>query len=286
VGKIWKVTKIDDALSVMLFGENRTFARASKENVYNSFGKGNAWSLSLNFGLSSGSNCEPSCRHHRESIADNPTYACYSSTIERQRAAVRDNLQGKEDIGAIQVVATAIMQWGELQSLIRAEGLGNVQWMRISSGGSVPSESQIPARYVKRYKSLWRQLVSLWLSVGCKVHFPVESAEKAEFYRSFLGDLIVVRVSAQSQHAFNNVSVEASCVVGENITVKTSKSVKRDRIALARQYARERHASTGRKAIVCPAIVSTFEKRPTKIHCGDCDACSRSGVDVIYPLHV
>jgi hypothetical protein len=277
MGKIWKVTKI---------GENRTFARALKENVYNSFGKGNAWSLSLNFGLSSGLNCDNSCRHHKQSTADNPTYACYSSTIERQRAAVRENLQTKEDIGAIQVIATAIMQWGELQSLIRAEGIGNVQWMRISSGGSVPSESQIPQRYIKRYKALWRQLVSLWLSVGCKIHFPVETLEKAEFYRSFLGDLITIRVSAQSCEAFNNVNVESSCVVGENITVKTSKRVKRDRIDLARQYARERYAATGRKAIVCPAIVSTFEKRPTKIHCGDCDACSRSGIDVIYPLHV
>jgi hypothetical protein len=275
--KLWKIKKR---------GQIRTFARAIKENVYNSFGKGNAWSLSLNFGLSSGNNCDTSCRHHRFSSAENATRACYSSTIELQREAARDNLQAKEDLGAMKVLALAIMQWAELQAFIRAEGIGNVRWMRISSGGSVPPREQIPERYRKRYHALWRQLVQLWLSVGVKVHFPVETLEKAQYYRSFLGDLIAIRVSSQSLESFGNATSAASCVVGEDITVKTSKSVKRDRIAYARAYARERYNKTGRKSIVCPAIVSTFENRDNKIYCGDCDACSRESVDIIYPLHV
>lgn len=274
--KLWKVTILD---------ELPTFARDSKENVYNSFGKGCDTSLALNFGISAGENCDPGCRMHPESTSPDKIGGCYATTIEKQRPAVVDNLAHKEDIGALKVIALAIVQWGELQVLIRENALRQVSWVRISSGGSVPAEDQVPVRYRKRYKALFRQLVQLWTSVGAMVHFPVESIEKAVWYRSFLGDLITIRLSAQSEGEFYGDNGAMSFVVGEHITSKNSKRVKRDRVTYARAYARERKQETGRPTMHCGAIESTFLKREYKQKCGICKACAMDDIDILYSKH-
>jgi hypothetical protein len=276
--------KISSVRKVKLWAIKQRIERAGKNNVFSTFGKGDERSIALNFGKSSGSNCSTTCRHHKNSTADNPTHACYSSTAESMRPTVGQFLLAQETSGALQTIGNAMIQLGELLELLKAKK-EKLSFFRISAAGSVPSRDQIPQQDRKRFETLFRQLIQVIVSHGAKVHFPVETVSKKAYYDSFLGDLITVRLSCQSIESFMS-SAESSFVVGESITNKTSKSVKRDRIELARKIAAERYRITGRKTIVCPAIVSTFEKRDRKIQCGDCDACSRKNLDIIYPLHV
>jgi hypothetical protein len=278
------MVKIKTVRKVKLWAIKQRIERAGKDNVFSTFGKGDERSIALNFGKSSGSNCSTFCRHHKNSTADNPTHACYSSTAELMRPTVGQFLLGQEASGALQTIGNAMIQLGELLELLRSKN-EKLSFFRISAAGSVPNRDQIPERDRKRFETLFRQLIQVIVSHGAKVHFPVETMEKKSYYDSFLGDLITVRLSCQSIESFMT-SAESSFVVGESITNKTSKTVKRDRIELGRQIAVERYRITGRKTIVCPAIVSTFEKRDRKIQCGDCDACSRKNLDIIYPLHV
>jgi len=59
---------------------------------------------------------------------------------------------------------------------------------------------------------------------------------------------------------------------------------------VSRALARARTEKTGRKCIVCPAVVVSFNHRHDKARlakakCGNCTACAHGHVDVIYPLH-
>ena len=259
--------------------------RASKENIYNLFQKGVDLSVSLNWSASGGANCSTACRLHHASTSKQKIGGCYAITNESMRPAVRESAEKKSRLSPLEIIGKAYIQLGELFTELELQGLRLV-WFRFSSVGSVPRKSQIPIAQRKRFETLLRMLVQALVSKGVKIHFPVESRSKRDYYQGIVGDLCVVRLSLQSRKA--EVTEEAACsfVVGEEIRLHNSKSVKRDRIKLARERASERYKKTGRKTIVCPAIVSTFQKRPKKIQCGKCDACERKNVDVVYPLHV
>ena len=256
-------------------------------NVFSSFTKGDDGSFSLNFGRSSGENCDVGCQHHKNSIHSDPTFACYSSTSEFQRASVRSFLDDQEGRGALQTLGLAMIHFGELLAFAQNnEETVDITWLRFSSAGSAPPEDKIPIHEKKRYEKLLRQFVVRVLSHGIKVHFPVESQAKWEYYNRLIGDLITIRLSNQTDDQFLSTPVPSSRVVGKEITTKTHPGkVFVERIKLAKQIAKQRYENTGRKTIVCPAIVSTFEKREKKILCGNCTACANRNLDVIYPLH-
>ena len=270
--KLWKLTK-------------GRIERVSKENVFNSFGKGVDKSISLNWDMSSGDNCSVTCRHHRDSTAENATHACYSTTAESMRPSVRDSLGRKGKMSPLEIIGLAYIQLGELFTFLDSRGEA-LEFFRMSSAGSVPPRDSIPEQERKRYETIFRLFCLTLVKRGVAIHFPVEDVEKWEYYHSIVGDIVTVRLSLQNVQSETSENRPCSFVVGEDIRSANSKTVKRDRIALAKKRAHERYIATGRKTIVCPAIVSTFEKRESKIQCGQCDACSRRGVDVVYPLHV
>lgn len=264
---------------------NGRIERVGKENIFNSFGKGVDRSISLNWDMSSGENCSVTCRHHRHSIAENATNACYSTTAESMRPSVRESLERKGAMSPLQIIGMAYIQLGELFTFL--DSVGEVlEFFRMSSAGSVPPRESIPEHERKRYETIFRLFCLALVKRNVAIHFPVEDVEKWEYYHSLVGDIVTVRLSLQDLASETSETRPCSFVVGEDIRSRNSKSVKRDRIALAKRRAQERYSATGRKTIVCPAIVSTFQKREKKIHCGECDACSRHGVDVVYPLHV
>lgn len=270
--KLWKLT-------------NGRIERVGKENIFNSFGKGVDKSISLNWDMSSGENCSVTCRHHMYSTAENPTNACYSTTAESMRPSVRDSLERKGNMSPLQLIGLAYMQLGELFTFL--DSVGEVlEFFRMSSAGSVPPKESIPEHERRRYETIFRLFCRALVKRNVAIHFPVEDVEKWEYYNSIVGDLVTIRLSLQDIASETSETRPCSFVVGEDIRSHNSKSVKRDRIALAKRRAQERYNATGRKTIVCPAIVSTFEKRESKIQCGQCDACSRRSVDVVYPLHV
>lgn len=265
--------------------KNGRIDRASKENIFNSFGKGCDKSIALNWDMSSGANCSTSCRHHRDSTAENATNACYSTTAESMRPSVRDSLERKGNMSPLEIIGLAYIQLGELFTMLDSRG-EILEFFRMSSAGSVPPRESIPEHERKRYETIFRLFIVALVKRNVAIHFPVEDISKWEYYNSIVGDLCTVRLSLQDVESETSEKRPCSFVVGEDIRTSNSKSVKRDRISLAKKRAHERYIATGRKTIVCPAIVSTFEKREKKIHCGECDACSRASVDVVYPLHV
>jgi hypothetical protein len=265
--------------------KNGRINRVSKQNIFNSFGKGVDRSISLNWDMSSGQNCSVTCRHHRDSIAQNATHACYSTTAESMRPSVKDSLERKGKISPLAIIGLAYIQLGELFTFLDSRN-EVLEFFRMSSAGSVPPRENIPEHERKRYETIFRLFCLALVKRGVAIHFPVEDAPKWEYYHGIVGDIVTVRLSLQDMASEVTELRPCSFVVGEDIRAHNSKSVKRDRIAVAKRRASERYKATGRKTIVCPAIVSTFEKRKTKIYCGDCDACSRAGVDVVYPLHV
>jgi hypothetical protein len=120
------------------------------------------------------------------------------------------------------------------------------------------------------------------------VHFPVETYGKARYYRSLVGKLAVVRESAVSPERFLRAKGPASAVAGTPGTTRES------RIAAARELAAERRQETGRKVIVCPAVLNSWASSRTRkdsipanprAKCGACVACSLHDVDIVYPLH-
>lgn len=252
-------------------------------SVFSNFGKGNERSIAGNFGRSSGKNCSRACPHHKNSVHADPTFACYSSTSELMRPSVRSFLDEQEERGALETIGLMVIEFQELATMAKAKNT-KIDWVRFSSAGSVPEKNDIPLHERKRFEILLRLFCKLVRDAGAKIHFPVETETKRDYYQGIVGELAVVRLSCHSAKAFEEQS-PSSTVVGKHITNKTSKQVKLDRLNFARELAKSRYLKTGRKTIVCPAIVANVLKRDP-IHCGTCDACANKNIDVIYPLHV
>ena len=179
---------------------------------------------------------------------------------------------------AARIVAMALL---ELQELER-KGIA-IPWFRFSTNGSLPMVADVSPLF----RSQLRALCSWLVTRGIPIHLPVESAGKAEFYRSIVGDIVTVRESLQDPTAHVTTQGAVSWVAGADIV---GKDTFRRRIAAARSQAAERYSATGRKTVVCPAIVASFLQRlgadrNEKTKCGSCNACALQHIDVVYPKH-
>lgn len=261
--------------------------RLKTRSALGTFSKGNAYSLSLNFGVSGGRHCDASCSHHPQSTASDATGDCYAvrSELRHDRAQLAAKLERHELLPPSRTIGKAIL---ELQDLIRRGK--RVDWLRISTNGSVPQWNGPGCTSL--FKSQFLALLRLCKANGIKIHFPVETAEKAEGYRSLIGDLAVVRESVQDLEQFVNSAEAVSTSAGAGLRLL-------DRVALCRQIAKRRIVAVGRKTIVCPAVTSTIRKKlerdPARkgqreaaaecSKCGTCTACSMPHVDILYPAH-
>lgn len=271
--------------------------------IFTSFSKGVRGALALNFGISGGANCERSCRHHPIHFsADNPHDGkCYAAVVEERgdRAPLADKLGRHEALPASVIVGRALVELGAL--LLRGVV---VPWFRFSTNGALPAERE--ARADRRFLPLLRELLSTLRAHSIPVHFPVESAEKAAFYRSIVGDLVTVRESIQTPR-MNPETIAAhdipagpcSFTAGEDVGAGPNK---RARILAAAAAAAAAWAQrTGRRTIVCPAVRVSFLSRTkagrgsrTKeqtaqwragAKCGGCTACAQEYFDIVYPAH-
>jgi len=264
-------------------------------SVLGGFGKGILNSVSLNFGQSGSADCDINCRMHpRYVLPDNvkPTgfeRACYAASLERRddRTQLANKLLRHQKMRPAIVCGRAIV---ELQHHLKRGIL--IPWFRFCTNGPLPSVKK--ARKDKLFQSQFRALVELLVSNGIPVHLPVESNQKARFYRSLVGDLVTVRESLQNPRRFNTAVGAVSFVVGAGTFV--------ERVEMARDAAKARTEKTGRKTIVCPAVVAGFKSRSIprslpvlekenlkdkykKSKCGACNACSRKDCDIVYPSH-
>jgi len=274
-------------------------------SVLGSFSKGIKTARTLNFGISGGANCETSCRHHpihfRDAFGAPRDGACYAWIVEKRadRQQLADKLVRHESLPASVVTGKALVELS--RAILHGATVG---WLRISTNGAVPKPADALAD--RRFIPLLREFLETAKRAGIPVHFPVESAEKARFYRERVGDLVTIRESVQT-HNMGPDTIErhdvpagaCSFTAGENVGAGPNK---RGRILAAAAAAAAAWAQrTGRKTIVCPAVRVSFLAR-TKAgrgnrtaeqvaswragaKCGSCTACALAHVDVVYPAH-
>lgn len=233
--------------------------------------------LSLNFNVSGGANCDIGCPHHPQSTAEDADGDCYAVKLESRpdRSQLLAKLQRAGMMDPARVVGKALTELWAIESSGKLP-----DWLRISTDGSVPNPENVNALFITQL----RALLSWCRSHGVRVHFPVETEAKARFYRRAVGDLVTIRESAVSHKRFLRASEASSAVAGAAGTKYE------ERIQAAKALAEEKR-DNGARCIVCPAVVAGFRQRMKGgrknplAKCGPCDACSRDGVHVVYPLH-
>jgi hypothetical protein len=260
----------------------RAAMRLKTGSVLGQFGKAVDGSVSVNFSVSGGSNCAPSCRHHPNSTAPDHLQigGCYAVAVEKRhdRKQVADKLARHGAMAPHQVIGKATIEYNALIAKGR-----HVPWVRFSTNGSLPMPQDSNPLFLRQL----RTFLEIVISNGSQVHIPVESHEKAEYYRQAIGDLVVIRESLQSTDDVTTQADAVSFVAGDDI--RTGANIRERRTAAAKRAARDRKQATGRNTIVCPAVTSGWKKRAgkseTKILCGQCTACSNPQLDVVYPFH-
>lgn len=253
--------------------------------VLGEFDKGISGSCSLNFCTAGGTHCSMHCP-----IRD----VCYAYANENRfnRKALKLKLERHGKTDPVELVKQAIE---EIKHRIKKNNIP--PWFRFSTDGSLP----MPKKATKEFISELRKLIRLLNKHDIPCHLPVETKEKARFYQKKLGKLIVVRRSCATRNkAFLNASGPVSTVVG------TFEQDQVQRVEAARKLTKKRYELTGRKCIVCPAIIAGFNfttatnkasarkrnKLPfeppvknLKAKCGNCKACVHKHMDIVYPLH-
>ena len=262
-----------------------TKLRNKPGSVLGVYSKGNDYSLSINFGLSGGKLCSKKCVHHPKSSVKGAPKDCYAarSEIRPDRAELKAKLERHEKMNPAMVCAMAIV---ELKyHLDRGR---RIDWLRISTNGAVPEWHKCS----NLFKTQFRALLTFAAQNGIKVHFPVETWEKAEGYRTLVADIAVVRESVHSEADFVSRQGACSTSTGAGLTLL-------ERIDAARNLAKSRYEATGRATIVCPAVTSSFRHKlcrdPQKKQqlkevadrskCGNCTACANGLIDIVYPAH-
>jgi hypothetical protein len=233
--------------------------------VLGSFGKGIPGSVTLNFATSGGANCDRECAYHPESTNEAAgSVRCYAASCENRhdRKELRAKLERHEATNAAEIISRA-----SLEMALRGYF---APWFRFSAFGSVPAA--VPGNL--------RDFLARLAAAGTPVHFPVETAGKAEAYREAVGDLVAVRESVTSPARWIAAPGPVSAVAG-------SMSMKpRERVSAARAMAKARKAATGRRVVICPAVAARHLRTDSvNAKCGNCTACSNRAIDILYPAH-
>lgn len=226
--------------------------------ILSKFSKGIKESRSLSFARSASVNCEKSCRQI--------SGACYALHPEKQYRNYGKKLIRHSKISPVNLVNLARYELSQTKK---------IKWFRLSVSGSVPSKRQLSKENWVKLSIVMRETLSELITRGTKIHFPVESLNKANAYRKMLvGIPIVVRRTIQDPRGLRTFNDHCAFVVGS--------TPGRHNIGESFKLAHDIR-KLGKTAIVCPAIkgVSRVGSK-----CGKCTACASAMVDlVIYPKH-
>jgi len=225
--------------------------------IFGSFGKGIPGSISINFSESGGFWCAASC------IFKNA--GCYAQTLEKRQPSIAKNGKRHRENFALLLRAVA--------NSIGAKA--SAPWIRFSVFGTIapPGVWSLDDHNVLAH--IAEQLDHT------RVHFPVETVEKARALRrlGFHPRVSDGESATALTHGFP-VSLGCENLDGIKITSGMSRARRQQITAPARAMAAGFRAA-GISAKVCPAIVGNAK-------CGACRLCN--GVDgpqvVIYPRHV
>ena len=219
-----------------------------------SYGKGVAGSATVNFTVSGGKHCDPSCAIRAQ---------CYAITTEAMKPSITINLERKEE------------HFSEyLQALTTPKAIAKLQqapWVRFAAFGSIPAPSLWSLADFHAFSRLAQALDH------SKVHFPTETIEKANVLQ-VAGFMPRVSVATKVENLPKVLAAGhvASCAVkGDKLARGKNK---RSHSAHAITFVRDLR-SQGINAKVCPAVAGNAK-------CGSCTACADPAVQVIvYPMH-
>jgi hypothetical protein len=216
--------------------------------------------IALNFSRSGGADCDDSCVLKKSGI-------CYAMASQRIYKALYAKLERHENNGFEWVLKTA------LNALEGNPGnFEGIRFFRFSTHGTVPNRS-----FSTSERIALARFGDLLKGNNIAIHFPVETREK---YAAILDCGIQPRLSFQDR--INGSLCSPLC---SSVTAGVRRQTKLDRIGDARKIAGWAR-KTGKRVVICPAIVSSFVGRKRKITCDQCGLCSSSKVDtVIYPMH-
>jgi hypothetical protein len=254
-------------------------AKMRKQRVLGGYGKSVDGAVCVNWSFAGSANCDDGCKHKHLSADGKP--GCYA--IAGQNGEDRKPLLAKlHFLHGWHPALVAGKALVELRDLVETKGKA-IPWVRISTFGSVPQPEDTDQLFIDQL----RAFLAYAKQHDIPVHFPVETGKKAAWYRRQFGDLVEVRASLQSDQEWLSDPQPASYVAGEELT---GPGVRAKRVAAARDLAAKRRALTGRKCVVCPAVVTTWKRgipkatrAKNKCGRGGCTACER--MDVVYPHH-
>jgi len=225
--------------------------------IFGSFGKGVKGSLSINFSESGGLWCAASCVFKGR--------GCYAENLEKRQLSIAENGRRHRENFALFLRAVA--------ASIGAKA--SAPWTRFSVFGTIAPPDVWSLDDHNELARIAEQLDHT------RVHFPVETVEKARALRrlGFYPRVSDGESAAALTHGFP-VSLGCNNLDGITITGRMSRERRQQVTAPARAMAAGFRAA-GISAKVCPAIVGNAK-------CGACRLCN--GVDgpqvVIYPRHV
>lgn len=220
-----------------------------------SFGKGIKGSVTVNFGVSGGSNCDDSC-----TLKGN---GCYAETTEAVKPSITVNLERKQN--------NLTQYLTELTSPKALAKLNKAPWIRASAFGSIPAPEQITD---EQYSLLQNFAAGI---DNPNLHWPVETLDKARLLRSvgfnprYSAGLDVNKCVSAVIQGFNT-----SLVVEGPKKARGKNKRKHSEPAF---IAMRDLTSQGITSKVCPAIAGSAS-------CGACTMCADKDIDVIiYPMH-
>lgn len=221
-----------------------------------SFGKGVPGSVTVNFGISGGKNCDDSCTLKQSG-------ACYAITTEKVKPSITVNLERKENN------ITEYLQ--ELTSPKAIAKFNAAPWIRASAFGSIPSPDKLTDQNLDSLRTIADNVDH------SKLHFPVETMDKAQVLR-MVGFNPRVSAGTDKQKALSYViqGFNTSLVVEgpKRAMGKNKRLYSEPAFELSKEL-----NSQGITSKVCPAIAGSAK-------CGACKLCADKDIDLIlYPMH-
>jgi hypothetical protein len=220
-----------------------------------SFGKGIKGSVTVNFGISGGSNCDDSC-----TLKGN---GCYAITTEAVKPSITVNLERKQN--------NLTQYLTELTSPKALAKFNAAPWIRASAFGSIPAPEQITDDQYSLLKDLATGITNK------AIHWPVETLDKARLLRSvgfnprYSAGLDVSKAISAVIQGFNTSVV----IQGPKRATGKNKRKHSEPAFIAMKDL----SSQGITSKVCPAIAGSAK-------CGACKLCADPKIDVIiYPMH-
>jgi hypothetical protein len=145
--------------------------------------------------------------------------------------------------GAAEIVERAIGELAELEDIV---------WFRFSAFGGLPRPRQSSPRYIDGFRQLCQLIAARLprlLTGESSCHLPVESREKAAFYRTLVADLpIVVRESAQTAERW--IAHPAACSYVAGNVVNVGEAIRRRRYWAALSVDHMRRFATDRAVVI------------------------------------